>query len=266
MVVTRYGLVTTTVMVFSRGISISFSIPPNQLILSDTQIDIWLCVLSDIESRNNHFLAQLSPEEKSRAQRFKFDIHRNRFIVSHGFVRTVLANYLTIEANEINYLKGEQGKPYLANPNPNNLQFNLSHTKDVALLAVTKKVAVGIDIEHNDRKTDWKGICQRFFTEPEQKALFSLAEGQQGNAFFDLWTRKEAYMKVLGTGLSLSPTEFTLTVFPEKPALVEHHSTKFAPLKQVAFQHIDLPDKLESHSATLAVASSQRECHLYTFN
>lgn len=233
--------------------------------LSDAQIDIWLCVLPDIEHKNKKFLSQLSTEETSRAQRFKFDIHRNRFIASHGFVRSVLSNYLNIPPNEIEYLKGEQGKPYLADSHQSNLQFNLSHTQDVAILAITKTVAVGIDVEHNDRKTDWQGICKRFFTEPEQKALFSLPDEQQGNAFFDLWTRKEAYMKVLGTGLSLSPTEFTLTVFPEKPALIQHHSTQFAPLKQLDFMHIDLPEQLETYSATLAVASSKCQCNCYNY-
>jgi len=195
-------------------------------------------------------------DEKNRAERFKFDIHRKRFIASHGFVRAVLAKYLSVKANEIEYFKGEQGKPFLSDSNQNKLQFNLSHTQDVAILAVTKSAAVGIDIEHKDRKTDWKGICKRFFTEPEQQALFSLPDKHQRNTFFDLWTRKEAYMKVLGTGLSLSPTDFTLTVFPEKPALIQHHSTKFAPLEQLAFSSIDLPESFSAYSATLAIAST----------
>jgi len=195
-------------------------------------------------------------DEKNRAERFKFDIHRKRFIASHGFVRAVLAKYLSVKANEIEYFIGEQGKPFLSDSNQNKLQFNLSHTQDVAILAVTKSAAVGIDIEHKDRKTDWKGICKRFFTEPEQQALFSLPDKQQRNTFFDLWTRKEAYMKVLGTGLSLSPTDFTLTVFPEKPALIQHHSTKFAPLEQLAFSSIDLPESFSAYSATLAIAST----------
>ncbi|MCW8929907.1 MAG: 4'-phosphopantetheinyl transferase superfamily protein [Gammaproteobacteria bacterium] len=245
--------------------TISFSTPPIAVTLSDNIIDVWLCQLTDIENRNPLFLPQLSKEEKNRAERFKFDIHRNRFIASHGFVRTVLAKYLNCETSDIDFLKGEQGKPYLSISNSGNLQFNLSHTQDVAILAVTKDVAVGVDIEHNDRKTDWKGICKRFFTEPEQEALFSLNTEQQANAFFDLWTRKEAYMKVLGTGLSLSPTEFTLSVFPEKPTLIKHHSKKFKPLKQVNFTSLHLPEQLDSYNATLAAASEEYTCCYYQF-
>jgi 4'-phosphopantetheinyl transferase len=245
---------------------------PSTFNLQDNIIDVWLCQLNAIQDKNSQFLAQLSMEEKTRAERFKFDIHRNRFIASHGFVRLVLAKYLNIDANEIEYIKGEKGKPYLSDSldcNNNGLQFNLSHTQDIAILAVTKNSEVGIDIEHNDRKTDWKGICKRFFTMPEQDALFSLDKEQQEIAFFDLWTRKEAYMKVLGTGLSLSPTEFTLTVFPEKPALIQHHSTKFTSLEHVEFISIDLPESLDAYSVTLAVASTlsskKASCHLYQF-
>ena len=187
-------------------------------------------------------------------------------------MRTVLARYLNIEASEIEYLKGEKGKPCLADSsyyNLNGLQFNLSHTQELAILAVTKNAQVGIDIEYNNRKTDWKGICKRFFTVPEQQALFSLAAEQQEIAFFDLWTRKEAYMKVLGTGLSLSPTEFTLTVFPQKPALIQHHSTKIASLEDVEFTSIDLPQELNKYCATLAVAvtltAKKSNCRFYQF-
>lgn len=251
-----------------RVSTISFSTSPMKVTLSDTQIDIWLCTLPDIEDRNAHFLFQLSPEEKSRAERFKFELHRNRFIASHGFMRKVLARYLNIEADKIEYLNGEKGKPCLADSsyyNLNGLQFNLSHTQDLAILAVTKNAALGIDIEYNNRKTDWKGICKRFFTVPEQQALFSLAEEQQEIAFFDLWTRKEAYMKVLGTGLSLSPTEFTLTVLPQQPALIQHHSKKITPLKYVEFATIDLPEQLNNYCATLATTAEIFNCNYFQF-
>lgn len=191
--------------------------------------------------------------EKIRAERFKFDIHRNRFIASHGFMRTVLAKYLNIKANEIEYLQGEQGKPFLSN-DQDDLQFNLSHTQDFAILAVTRNATLGIDIESTDRKTDWQGICKRFFTLSEQEALFSLNEGQQAFAFFDLWTRKEAYMKVIGAGLSLSPLDFSLSVFPEKPVLIHHDSNKFSSPDEVVFSTINLPESLGSYCATLALS------------
>lgn len=230
--------------------------------------DVWLCKLSTLSDRENDFFSQFSDEEKTRAERFKFAIHRSRFIASHGFTRTVLANYLKIEPDAIEYQKGNQGKPYLAEillTANDNLQFNLSHTEDVALLAITQGAEIGVDIECSERKTDWRGIVQRFFTEGEQKALFALPEKQQKAAFFELWTRKEAYMKVLGTGLSLAPTEFSLTVPPEKPALIKHHSSRYPALESVSFSNIKMPEQFNHYCASLAVAASISSCRFYQF-
>ena len=232
--------------------------------LKEKVIDIWLCQSDALQDRRDYFSSLLSSEEKARAERFKFDIHRNRFIISHGFMRAVLAKYLKIEPYDIQYQQGDKGKPCLENET-HTLKFNLSHTQDVAILAVTKDAEVGVDIEYIDRKTDWQGICQRFFTEPEQQALFALDQAQQERSFFELWTRKEAYMKLLGTGLSLSPTKFTLTVPPQRPALVKHHSTKYQSCQQTEFVSITLPDTLARYCATLAVASSIWECRYYHF-
>ncbi|MDX2503122.1 MAG: 4'-phosphopantetheinyl transferase superfamily protein [Gammaproteobacteria bacterium] len=229
-------------------------------------IDIWLCQSDALQEKVKYFCSLLSADEKARAERFKFAIHRHRFIVFHGFMRVVLAKYLKIDPSLIQYKKGEKGKPSLSGSLFQLLKFNLSHTQDLAVLAVTREAEVGVDIEHMERKTDWQGICQRFFTEPEQKALFSLSVKKQSRAFYELWTRKEAYMKVLGTGLALSPTEFTLTVPPEQPALIKHHSRKYPGIKEVGFASITLPDTLNSYCATVALASSIRECRYFQFS
>ncbi len=230
-------------------------------------IDIWLCQADTVQESASHFSALLSAEELARAQRFKFDIHREQFIISHGFKRSVLANYLNIEAASIQYQLGDKGKPSLleAGYDRRALQFNLTHTEDITLLAVTCDREVGVDIEYMDRKTDWQAIGQRFFTAPEQQALFSLTKEKQRSAFFQLWTRKEAYMKVLGSGLSLPPTAFTLTVFPQLPALIQHHSTKIPAAMQVKFADIELPKRLSDYCATLAVESSICELHFYQY-
>jgi len=217
-------------------------------------IDIWLCRGYDVQDRLDDFNALLSVEEQTRAQRFKFEIHQNRFIISHGFQRSVLAQYLEIAPARIRYQLGDKGKPSLLETdyNSRDLRFNLSHTKDITLLAITSGAEVGIDIEHIDRKTDWQAIGQRFFTKPEQQALFSLSSENQQAAFYQLWTRKEAYMKVLGSGLSLPPTGFTLTVPPQPPALIQHHSTKIQTALQVEFIDIELLDELSDYCAALA--------------
>ncbi len=232
--------------------------PGMSLCLQENVIDIWLCQANELQSKAGDFYAALSIEEKNRADRFKFETHKNRFILFHGFMREVLAKYLTISPEHIQYTKGEKGKPYLflKDDNERALQFNLSHTRDIALLAVTKKAELGVDIECIDRKTEWQGIAKRFFTLSEQTSLFALPVQQQQPAFYELWTRKEAYMKVLGCGLSLSPTQFSLTVPPEVPALIEHHSEKYYPHGAIKFQNIILPETLKKFRAALAIASN----------
>ncbi len=232
-------------------------------------IDIWLCQAESVKGcANDYFNSLLSAEERARAERFKFDQHRKRFIISHGFKRSVLANYLNIEPTSIQYKKGEKGKPSLLvdETDSQTLTFNLSHTEDVTLLAVARGQEVGVDIEYRERKTDWLSIGQRFFTKAEQQALFSLSQEQQKAAFFQLWTRKEAYMKVLGSGLSLAPTAFTLTVLPQPPALIEHHSTTLPTSMSVEFADIDLPDSLADYCATLAVERSYEGFRCYQYS
>jgi len=238
----------------------------SQYTLADNDCDVWLCRLSDLFNSEAVYFATLSDEEKSRAKRFKFALHRSRFIASHGFVRCILGNYLKIDKQLINYKKGTYGKPCLAVKKCYNLQFNLSHTEDIALLVVSRGVELGIDIECNTRKTDWQAIVKRFFTPSEQQALFCLPEDQQKAAFFQLWTRKEAYMKVLGTGLSLAPTEFSLTVPPAKPALVKHHSNKYPPLQWVSFSTITMLQPFNNYCATLAIAAKSCNYQLYLFS
>ena len=204
--------------------------------MKSNTIDIWICQFDTHQYNLDNFYLTLSAEEKQRAKRYKFIEHKNHFIIFHGFMREILARYLQIKPIDIVYTKGDKGKPYLSSQLNSSIQFNLSHTKDIALLAISNDSEVGVDIEHLDRKTDWQGIVKRFFTADEQQALFNLPEALQQQAFYELWTRKEAYMKVLGSGLSLSPTDFSLTVPPEKPALLQHHSEKFRTDKKISFK------------------------------
>jgi 4'-phosphopantetheinyl transferase len=238
-------------------------IPSLQLV--EKKVDVWICESENVHDKFNYFLSLLSAQELSRANRFKFEVHKQNFVNSHGFKRSVLAKYLNLNPASIVYNKGIKGKPYLADKNSLNLSFNLSHTEDISLLAVTKNLDVGIDIECVDRKTDWKSICKRFFTEYEQQALFSLQEQQQQQAFYELWTRKEAYIKLLGTGLSLSPTQFTLTVPPQPPALIEHESTKYKAPELVNFKEVKLPESLNSYRATLAANFFISEYSFYQY-
>lgn len=231
-------------------------------------IDVWLCQEDNVQERLGYFNSLLSTEEQARAERFKFEIHRDRFIISHGFKRSVLAQYLDLDPARIQYQLGNRGKPSLidAGYDGMGLKFNLSHTQGITLLAVTRDVELGIDIEYIDQKVDWKPIVQQFFTASEQQSLFILAKEKQMQAFYQLWTRKEAYMKMLGEGMYLSPTAFSLTVPPRSPALIQYSLIADQSLKQIELMDIDLISILNNYCATLAAESSICGCHYYQYD
>lgn len=185
------------------------------------EIHIWLNFLNLHQAKLKHLYPLLSPAEKARSEAYSHFRARKNYIASHGFLHSVLAYYLQRPAAEIEFHQGEKGKPYIApEQNPQLIQFNLSHSQNLAILAVCREQSVGIDIECSQRNSDWSGIARRFFTPNEQQALFALPQAQQKDAFYQLWTRKEAHMKVTGLGLGLPPTQFELSVPPHPAAFI----------------------------------------------
>ncbi len=161
------------------------------------------------QAKLKHLYPLLSDAEKERSEQFNSFKHRKKFIASHGFLHAALGYYIDTSAEDIKFSYKDNGKPVLIDEqNPQQLQFNMSHSGNIAILAICRNQSVGIDIEFIQRKSDWHGISKRFFTPNEQQALFKLPEAQQKDAFYQIWTRKEAHMKVTGEGLRLPPTHF----------------------------------------------------------
>jgi len=220
-------------------------------LLNDNEIHIWVNYLNVHEARIKHLYPLLSNQEKERSERFKFYKHRKAFIASHGFMHSVLAYYIDCAAKDIEFSHGEFGKPSLIPAqNPNKIQFNLSHSNNLAMLAICKNKSVGIDVEYAERKTDWMGVSKRFFTEDEQQKLFSLKVNEQKNAFFQIWTRKEAHMKVTAKGLSLAPTEFEVSVPPTAAEFMGYINK--ADKLQYKMQDILLPDMFKDYYSSLS--------------
>ena len=230
--------------------------------LADNDIHIWLNYLNVHEARIKHLYPLLSNEEKERSERFKFYKHRKAFIASHGFMHTVLANYIDANANEIEFSQAEFGKPSLIEiQNKDNIQFNLSHSGNMAILAVCKHHSVGIDIEFAERKVDWRGISKRFFTMNEQEQLDKLSEEEQRQAFFQVWTRKEAHMKVTGQGLSLAPTQFEVSVPPQSANFIQNLKNKDDNFYKM--QDIILPEMFTDYYACLSADFDYSETTLF---
>jgi 4'-phosphopantetheinyl transferase len=177
-------------------------------ILSPQSISLWQVSLSNFLSELNELTILLSPDELQRANRFRFTIHRNRFIIARAMLRKILNLYIMTPAQKIIFTLGEHGKPYL-NDNPLNVQFNVSHSHDIAVYAITQQYEVGIDIEKIESiyRND---VAKRFFSSQEYSMLETLPFNQQIIAFYHLWARKEAVIKALGKGLYQSTNDFSV--------------------------------------------------------
>ncbi len=219
--------------------------------LGDDEIHIWVSYLNMHQAKLKHLYPLLSAAEKARSEQFKDFKHRKLFIASHGFLHSALSYYLDISAEDILFDYGHNGKPQLLQEqNPDNIQFNLSHSGNLAILAICKTQALGVDIESIQRRTDWQGVMKRFFTPNEQQAIMKLPEEQQKAAFYTVWTRKEAHMKVTGEGLKLPPSHFEVSVPPAAAAFIEN-------LKQTdnhfyKMQDIELPSMYSGYHACLS--------------
>jgi 4'-phosphopantetheinyl transferase len=180
-------------------------------------VDLWLWRLDAGDAEATGFAELLDPDERARAGRFVFPLHARRFIVGRARLRLILQDYLGTPAADIRFAYGPQGKPVLAGRHglpP--LHFNLSHTGDLAALAVSPEVPLGVDVEQVAPVKE--NVAGRFFSAAEQAALRALPAATQERAFFRCWTRKEAMVKALGGGLSIELASFDVTLGPNEPA------------------------------------------------
>ena len=192
----------------------------DRVTLSDGDVHIWRMDLNAPERDIERLRALLSQDEHARAKRFVRPIHARRFIAAHGALRLVLANCLRIDPKSIEFQKNEHGKPHLVQETA--ITFNLSHSGDLALIGVTEGRAIGVDLERFRERLEMDKIAKRHFSAGEVAKLFSLSKDTlREAAFYECWTRKEAYIKARGEGLSLGLDRFDVAFGPgESPALL----------------------------------------------
>lgn len=179
-------------------------------LIENQTVHLWRATLPDLIPQENEFLPLLSEDELQRANRFKFPKHRQRFIVARGLLRNILSLYTNVPPQEIIFSYGHRGKPFLKN-NPLNLQFNVSHSDDVAVYALTKEVEIGVDIQKiEDKFNDM--VAKRFFSESEYLQLNQVEEDQRISAFCQLWSGKEALIKAVGEGLYVPLGNFSINL------------------------------------------------------
>lgn len=192
-----------------------WSLPPQTLTLQLAQVDVWRVRTNLPTKVLDRLHSTLSQDEKERATRFYFAADRDRFIASHGCLRGILARYLHGEPHQFSFSTNSHGKPAL---NGHRLEFNLSHSGDFALIAVTQAGRVGVDVERVRSGISSHVIAQQYFSTSEFEELQSLPLEQRETAFFTCWTRKEAYIKAQGQGLTLPLESFDVSLIPNEPA------------------------------------------------
>lgn len=193
-----------------------WTLPPQDLNLLSNQVHIWRIPLDQPQSVLKLLEATLSEDEVQRADRFYFDTDRNRFIVARGCLRNILGRYLKVDPADLKFRYTEYGKPDLIDRiNPAGLRFNVSHSRDLALIAVTVNQDVGVDIEYIRDDLADDQVARRYFSKDESAAYLSLPKSMRTKAFFAIWTRKESYIKARGEGLSLPLNQFDVSIMPE---------------------------------------------------
>lgn len=183
------------------------------------EVHLWRLHLEPPTRTLTQLAETLSPEEQERAARFHFAVHRQRFIAGRGLLRAILAGYLDLAPAAVTFAYGPQGKPRLKD---DGLRFNLSHSNDIGLLGITDLPAIGVDVEHIRPLRDLQAMARRFFAPGEVKRLLALPTPTQEVAFFRCWTRKEAFIKALGTGLSMPLDSFEVAFAGNEPPRLRH--------------------------------------------
>ncbi len=208
------------------GSSEVWNAAPSDVVLSDGEVHVWRASLDVPASRLRYLLDTLSADERSRHERFHFQKDRNHFAVARGFLRAVLGRYLRREPARLAFEYGPQGKPSLktntrggeASHTP---AFNLSHSGGIALLALATRGEVGVDVEFMRDQISTDELAERFFSRQEAATLRALPKEIRRTSFFKCWTRKEAFIKAKGGGLSIPLDQFDVTFAPDaQPALL----------------------------------------------
>jgi 4'-phosphopantetheinyl transferase len=176
-------------------------------------VDLWWENVDSQVGRISEFWNLLSEDERTRAERFRSDRHRERFIFCRGRLREILSGYWDVHPKAIRFCKGTGGKPAIASDNPG-IRFNLSHSGGYALFAIAYGREVGVDVEVLQPKPKAAALVERFFSSNEKAAFRKLEADQENEAFLAGWTRKEAFVKALGQGLRFSLDRFDVSLAP----------------------------------------------------
>jgi 4'-phosphopantetheinyl transferase len=184
--------------------------------LGAQDIHVWCMSLECTESELVTHRRLLSDDERRRADKFLFDRHRRRFAVGRSSLRQILSNYVDVLAADIQFAYSGLGKPRLVGSEVGHgLCFNFSNSHERALLAIAKDVEIGVDIERVRSRDSLDGLAERFFAPTEKQYILGQSDPERTTSFFHCWTRKEAFLKAIGKGLTFPLRDVTVELVPE---------------------------------------------------
>jgi 4'-phosphopantetheinyl transferase len=225
--------------------------PRGPLMLDGETVHVWHARLDQFADQASRMRHLLSADERDRAERFHFPQDREHFIVARALLRIVLSRYLDTPPHQLSFSYSSYGKPALAGESErDSLRFNVSHSRGIALYAITRGREVGVDVEFVRQDVVGESIAEHFFSAQEVASLRALPTELQAQAFFNCWTRKEAFIKAKGQGLSFPLDQFDVSLVPQEPAALL--SIRNNPLEASRWSLQALPVG-ESHVAALAV-------------
>jgi 4'-phosphopantetheinyl transferase len=218
--------------------------------VSANEAHVWQIDLTESDKHTSACRECLSDDELERAARFRFPHLSNRFVVARGSVRMLLSKHLDLSPKSIRFHYDAFGKPEISpEQNTRNLRFNVSHSEDLALCAIAWQHDIGVDVEHVKPLPELWEVAQRFFASEEQAALAALPIEKQLEGFYKIWTRKEAYLKAIGKGLSEPLDRFVVTL-EDSPELKSVDGKVFSHWTSLTLKLADT-----NHIGALAVAS-----------
>jgi 4'-phosphopantetheinyl transferase len=223
--------------------------PPAELPWPHEEVHVWRATLAWPDAAARRLEQCLSADERDKMQRFRFEKDRRRYLIGRGLLRTLLGRYLEVAAQDLRFETAAAGKPHLAS-GQGQLQFNLAHSGEYVLIAIADGRAVGIDVEEIDDDFDAREVAAHFFSPGEQRDLEPLTGRVRIEAFFECWTRKEAYVKARGEGLSLPLEQFDVSLRPGEPARLIATRPDPAEARRWQLSGLDVADR---YKAALAV-------------
>jgi 4'-phosphopantetheinyl transferase len=184
--------------------------------LLDDEVQLWRIDLEAIRENEAQWQKILSRDESARASRYHFARDRQRFVAARAWLRIILASYLETEPSRIEFSYSDKEKPSLSPKfSESGITFNISHSGGIGLLGFARRREIGVDVEEIRHNSDLEAIARRFFSAREQEELAAIPKDAKADAFFRCWTRKEAYIKATGDGLSLPLSQFDVSLNPD---------------------------------------------------